>query len=380
LQPIWKAQVRERPERALKELPGDPLYVVERVTCLLRGSEVAATAGREQDAVARAEAAQDLVQLSSFHSDSLELDTLIVLARAYNSTGQRGKADEVYQRATARLELLGRDETLMAGSMFNNWGTMLNRAGRPLDAERALRRSIAISREGEGEDAVPVSTLANYGQALYELGRLDEAASYCERAYAKGKKAGDEIAVSQTLLHLARVYRAQGDLKRSDEKLAEVEPLLHHSVPAGHIAFAVLALDKALNAQARGDIGGAAALAAKTREMMEALAQKGRASADYQGKSLVFISGIELQAGRPDDALADANRGLPLLQKAALPGKASAEVGRAYLALGRAFQAQKKTEEAHAAFRSAAEQLGDAVGSDHPDSRAARQLAGSSLQ
>jgi hypothetical protein len=69
-------------------------------------------------------------------------------------------------------------------------------------------------------------------------------------------------------------------------------------------------------------------------------------------------------------------RALPLSQKAALPGGFRADVGHAYPALGRALQAQGKADEALAAFRSAADNLGDALGQDHPDYLAARQLAG----
>jgi eukaryotic-like serine/threonine-protein kinase len=363
-------------QEGMNELPDDPLYVVERVTCLLRGSEIASNAGREEDALARAQAAQHLVEQSSFHSDSLELHVLIVLAGAYNHAGQRGEANATYKKAAARFKTLGRDDTQMAGTMFNNWGTMLTRAGRPLEAERVLRRTIEISREGKGEEFVPVMTLANYGQTLYELGRLDEAASYSELAYAKGKKTGDKVAVSQVLFHRARIYRSQGKLARADEMLAEVEPQLHRILPPGHVAFAILAMEQALDAQAEGDLRKATKLADQSLEMMEALAKKGRASADYQGKSLVRVSGIELQAGRPGQARADASEALPPLEKAALPGSLSADLGEAYLALGRALQAQGKPEEAHAAFRSAAQHLENTLGPDHPESRAARQLAG----
>jgi eukaryotic-like serine/threonine-protein kinase len=361
-------------QEGLKELPEDPLYVVDRVTCLLRGAEVASTAGHENDALGRARAAQHLVEQSSFQSDSLKVVSLIVLALTSNSTGQRGEAVEDYHKAAALLESLGRDQTSLAGTTFNNWGTMLNRAGRPLEAERVLRRTIEIARQGPGEVSVPLTTLANYGQALYELRRLDEADRACEQAYERAKKAGDSIAVSQTLLHRARIYRAQGNLAQADAMLAEVEPLLQKSVPPGHIAFAILAIDKALNAQARGDNVKAMTLARQTTDMMGALAKKGRASADYQGKALVGISGIELQAGNPEEALSDAAQALPLLQKAALPGKYSADVGHAYLAQGRALEAQGKNEEARAVFRLAADNLGDALGQDHPDYLAARQL------
>ena len=45
------------------------------------------------------------------------------------------------------------------------------------------------------------------------------------------------------------------------------------------------------------------------------------------------------------------------------------------LAFGRALQAQSKSDEARAAFRSAAEKLQATVGANHPDTRRARQMA-----
>ena len=66
-----------------------------------------------------------------------------------------------------------------------------------------------------------------------------------------------------------------------------------------------------------------------------------------------------------------------MLQAATQPGTFSVYTGRVYLALGRALQAQGKTEEARAAFHSAAEHLEHSVGTDHPDTREARQLSGS---
>jgi hypothetical protein len=48
---------------------------------------------------------------------------------------------------------------------------------------------------------------------------------------------------------------------------------------------------------------------------------------------------------------------------------------RAYLALASALEAQGKHDEARAAARSAAEQLQNALGPDHPDTRRALQFA-----
>jgi hypothetical protein len=51
--------------------------------------------------------------------------------------------------------------------------------------------------------------------------------------------------------------------------------------------------------------------------------------------------------------------------------------GRAYLALGRAERARGKNVEALSAFRSATKHLEKTLGTEHPESRAARQLAAS---
>jgi tetratricopeptide (TPR) repeat protein len=56
-------------------------------------------------------------------------------------------------------------------------------------------------------------------------------------------------------------------------------------------------------------------------------------------------------------------------------GISSSNLGRAYLAQGRALQALTKLEQARDAFRSAAEQLESTLGVDHPDTILARQLA-----
>jgi eukaryotic-like serine/threonine-protein kinase len=365
-------------QEGLEELPDDPLFVVERVFCLLRGTEIATNSGRHQDALTRAQAAERLVKQSSFHSDPLELDTLIVLAGAYNDAGRRGEADRAYQEAAARLAVLGRDDTQMAGTLFNNWGIDLIRAGRPLDAERTLRRTIEIDRDAQGENSVSSMTLANYSAALYQLERLDEAADYADRAYAKAKKTGDELAFNQALLHRARIYRSQGDLVRSAQMLAEVEPRLHRSLPAGHIAFAVLASELSLNAEQAGDLQKALKLADEALSISEAASNKGQGSADYQARFLQRRAAIELKLSRTDDAFADASRALPFLQQASVPGTFSAEIGRVYLVRGRALLAQGKIEQARADFFSAAEHLEDTLGPEHPDSRTARQLAAAS--
>ena len=73
---------------------------------------------------------------------------------------------------------------------------------------------------------------------------------------------------------------------------------------------------------------------------------------------------------------ADAERARSLVQASVGADAFSMEIGRSYLAQGRALQAQRKTDEARAAFRTAAQHFEKTLGPDHIDSRTARQLAG----
>lgn len=362
-------------QEGLRGLPDEPQFVLDRIFCLARGSEVASNAGRSSEAVARAWAAQQLVEKSPLRSDALESSTLMDLAESCRVSGRLREASATFERALMQLEALGRDDTEQAGTLFNNWALTLYQSGRMLEAEKIYRRAIGISRADNSVEGVQPREMNNYAAVLRELSRLPEAAEYAERAYAKAEAAGDTVSSNQCLLLRARIYRDQRDLARSDAMLAQVEPRLRRALPAGHYAFASLASDQSLNALAKGDVPGAVRLADQAVAIAEASIKVGGEGAVLLRMLLTRRSTIELAAHRPNEAVADAARALSLLQAAAEPGTFSSTMGRAYLALAMALDAQGKHDEARSAARSAVEQLQNALGPDHPDTRSARQLA-----
>jgi tetratricopeptide (TPR) repeat protein len=247
--------------------------------------------------------------------------------------------------------------------------------GRPMEAETAYRRAINISRSDQTEDAVSPVLLYNYAGALRELGRLSEAVDYTERASAKARLAGDQILVDQADLQLARIYRDERDFTRSKALLAELDPRLRRKLPPAHYAFASLASEKALLAQAVGDRATALRLADQAIAIDEASIKANGQCTAYLPTLLVRRSSVEFEAQQPNRAAEDAARALSLLQKCIEAGKFSSNVGKAYLALGRALQAQGRDEEARGAFRSAAQHLQSTLGSANPDALIALQLA-----
>jgi serine/threonine protein kinase/tetratricopeptide (TPR) repeat protein len=353
-------------QEGLNTLPNEPQYALDRIFCLERGSEIAHNLGDARNAIARAQAAHGLLKQLPVQSELAEVNILITLAGSYSGAGQHREAAAAFEQAAARLAALGRDDTQRAGAVFNNWGVVLILAGRPLDAEKAYKRAIDIARANGTDETVQAMSLVNYGRALYDLGRLDEAGDYAERGYAKALQAGDEVPVAQALLLRAGIYRGQGDLGRSTRMLSEVEPRLQRTLPPGHVAFASLASERALNAQAVGDLRTALDFSNLAVAIVEASIKAGRQGGDRLPSVLARRSDIEFQLGRADLAAADAAEALRVLQKTAQPGTFSSTFGRAYLALGRALRAQGKRDEAGVALRAATEHLQNALGPDHP--------------
>ena len=116
-------------------------------------------------------------------------------------------------------------------------------------------------------------------------------------------------------------------------------------------------------------------LAGEAVVIAETSIKNGHAGAILMPTLLVRRSNVELAAHRTQDAVSDAERAVSLLRASAVP-RNFLQRDRARLSGAcEALAAESKTDEARAAARSAAEQLQNAVGPDHPDTRRARQLS-----
>lgn len=355
---------------------GDQLrFTADRMFCLLRATEVARERGDSQAAVTRVEAARNTLKQLPFASGFAGSQVLMDVAESYRYAGRYEEANAAFEQASAQLSALGRDDTQTAVTLFNNWGTVLVLAGRPLESEKVLRRAIEISRAGQSEDAVSPMLLVNYARALRELHQFNKAADYAERGYAKAQQAGAQVVLGQSLLLRAMIYTDLRDLPRATAALDEAEAKLRQGLPPGHIAFASLALNRALIAQTRGDLPVAMAQVNEAVAISEAAAKAGRLGGDYLPVFLTRRSEIDLQMGDAGKAEADAARAISLLHTSAQSSVFSAIQGRGYLALGRALQAQSKPGEARSAFQAAAEHLRNTLGADHPETRNACHLA-----
>ncbi len=325
---------------ALAEMPTDRAFVLDRVFCELRAGGVAREAGESLADIEHTRTAERLVASSGLGSDLLKLTVAMDVAEAYRMAGQHVEASAAFSAAYDRMVAMGRDRTEKAGTLLNNWGLARYLLGHPQEAERLFRRAVDIGSADAAGASVSPMLLTNLARPVLELGRVEEAIQIAERADAEAGRVGDNVVHVQSMLLLATAYREQGNLARAAELLAEFERAQRErGLPPGHVAYAALASEQALLAEARGDLGLAAAAADRAVAIAEA-SEQGR---DVLARSLVRRAHLGVLRGQATAATADARRALALELEKAEPGSVTSVVGRANLALGAALAAAGET-------------------------------------
>ena len=362
-------------QEGLNELPDEPQFTTDRISCLLSGSAVADWGGDTRVALARAESAERVLDQSVFGSDYERLNVLRILS-VVAQRGHHREAFAAYQRASLLMTSLGYDRTRTAADLFTSWGFALLNVGRTIEAENVIHRALDISREAQIEGETDQALLYANERALRELGDLKDATEFAERALAKARATKDDLIADQLLLEQARNYLLERNFPRSAALLAEAEPLVRRDYPAGDFMLATIVYDRSRLAEGTGDFPAALRLANEAVKLDEDCIKADRPGAHVLPGLLLHRSDLYLQAHDSGKARADAERALGLLQADAEPGTFSTYVGRAYVALGHALADQGKGEEARSAFRSAVAQLEHGLGADHAETLAARQMAG----
>ena len=358
-------------QEGIRELPNSPDYALDRVFCLLEGSKVATTgAGTLEESLARAQSAQQVLASSGLSSSYLNLEVLRTLGQ-YSVESHLPQAIAADQQAVALEQKLGYDNTMTASDTFSALGVALMRAGKPAEAEPSLRRALEIL----GNRDMPWNLQA-YAEPLRQLGRAKEAEGYANRGYSAAVKRGNDKQGSLIcLLELVRIYADEETFSSAEAAFLEAEKLASNILPPGYYFRAIIASDRARLSEAEGNFPAALAAAGQAIAIDEAAIHSGRGGAPWLPWFLYRRAGIEVENNQPQKAIGDAQRALGLLQLALGPDAVSMHIGLTYYHMGRALQLDGRQVEAHAAFRSAAEHLEKTLGPDHPQTRAARQLA-----
>ena len=352
-------------QEALDALPDQPQYAVLRIGCLLSGNQISLELNELTTAMERVDAAQALLKASPFAPAAMEHRVLMRRADSLRLSGRYREADTAYAETDQRLASLGRDRTQTAAELLVQWALTVRMLGRPLEAERLFRRAIEINSADSAGAHVPPSLVCNLARVLRDLDRLGEAAHHARRCYQDAVRTDQQISVNQALFVLAAAQRDQGALDRAAATLAELGARFERMLPRSDLQFASLGVERSLLAAARGDLAAALSEA----DDAVAMAEASRQQPQYLRRVLRNRSEVNLLARRADRAAADAEKAVQLELQAAEPGGLSSNVGLAYLALGRALQAQGRTQDAQGALLSAARHLRPTLGERHRASR-----------
>jgi tetratricopeptide (TPR) repeat protein len=216
--------------------------------------------------------------------------------------------------------------------------------------------------------------LYNYAALLRQLGRTAEARKYLDLAAAKAHELNDNILADDTDLVKAEMYTDSHEFDRATRLLDELEQRLRKRYAPEHFVFAEVASARSAIALARGDSPLAIDLAKEAVGLDEASMRRIGQCAAYLPTLLTRASQAELRGRQAAQAASDANRALEILQNEEGAGIPSSNIGRASLALAQALDAEGKQDEAQPAALRALANLQPTLGSDHPETRLARQL------
>jgi serine/threonine-protein kinase len=362
-------------QEGVHELAQDPRFAAAYSGCLRVGAEVAKQRGDVDSAIDRARSSLSVLKASSRPADVDELSAEEDLAAAYSEAGQDLNSIPHFERAEQLLSELGLDESNSAVVLYNNWGLELDQVGRSLEAERAFRHIFDISRSEGNVDLVSPMVMINYARVLRELDRFDEAEATAFKSYTRAVQLENELAVNQALMERCGIYLDMNRPEQAEAMLAEVEPRLQRSLPAGHYAFASLADRHARVLLEEKKLDAATQQSDRALALIEATVKAGNEGAFIRPVLFMDRAELDLAANRLDDAVHGADHAIELLNETIEPGSYSRKLGLAHLARARVFAAQHKLNDARKDALIAAEQLGKSAGTDLPETRAARALA-----
>jgi serine/threonine protein kinase len=366
------ARARQLIAEGLAAIPDGPEFALARARCHMAGAGAENWADEGERALGHAKAAREAATAAGVVSPLFSLKLSMELAEATRMANRFVEANAAFAEAYEQLVSLGRESTERAGTLLNNWALVLGRLGRPLEAEKMLRRSIAISTIDGSDARVEPISWANLAYSLFDLGRYEEARALAERAMVRAREKGDPVVADQAQLVAGRANVAAGHIDRGERLLDDVDVRFRRMFAPGHAAFAAVAMDRVRVAMARGQLDRAAELADHAVALVESDPKYRSSLVPALRRRAEVLTALK----RFGAARADAER-LVALTLEARPGDGpSSSVGLAYLALGEALNGEKRYQQARPALEQALANLEAAGGPEFEGTVRARELLG----
>jgi len=352
---------------ALDNLGDDPLHAMQRAECLTyRGNFGFFNEDAEQMKRDGA-AALALLDTIPIPADTVRIDAEGVVAYGHYLARESREADAAYAKLAKTLERAGRDKTLLAADVYNNW-SLVHYQGDIAKAEPLCRKAVELRRAIEGTKGIAPSVSFNLAGVLLRLARYDEAEELYDETIRTARARNEARIETDAMLELSELYVDEGDLKRAAAQLETLGPLLTGPNPEG-FRVVQMAYYRGRLLLAQGRPAEARASFASAVDVFE----------QRQSRIALFVFAL-IGMARADVAMNDAaaatkeaGRALEVAESMADPETPSYLVGLALAARAAAELSAAENEAARADYAAALPNLETTLGASHPAAVAARQ-------
>jgi tetratricopeptide (TPR) repeat protein len=353
---------------ALDTLPDETRYASARADCLIRRSEFGYFTDQGPAMLRDATEALAVLDRAQIPSRVARLDAQASLAYGFYLDRQNAKADRAYAELAKQLEASGRERTLAAADVYNNW-SLVHFLGDLRRSEALQHRSLELHRAIEGAGSVNTGALLNYAGILVQLARYDAAKPLYDETLRTARTRNDLRLQLDATISLAVLQARMGRPDDASKTLRDLEPHREHRFFQSKLRRAFIAYAEGQIAAARGAVDEA------RRSLAESVDLYDQVEAKYLHSflALVGLSQAELATGHPEAAEAAARRALALAETMAGVDSPSYLIGIARAALGEV-QLARGTPDAAASFATALEQLEPTLGLEHPTTLRIRSL------
>jgi transcriptional regulator with PAS, ATPase and Fis domain/tetratricopeptide (TPR) repeat protein len=161
------------------------------------------------------------------------------LGNVYRSRREWGKAREIFEQglATCRENGYQRAEALALEFL----GALDLDQGKPESALATLDRALAAAYRVSSASDVVGEVLRRRSEALFAMGRLDEAERDCNDTLRLTRSAGDRFEEGAALRNMAAIYYARGERAAAEAFLCQAEETLRRTGESFELARAALA-------------------------------------------------------------------------------------------------------------------------------------------
>jgi tetratricopeptide (TPR) repeat protein len=323
---------------------------------------MAGQGGRLAEALALQERAMAQMAQASVFPDHLRAANTARMALFKGEAGQGSEADRLFQQALDLMTAGGRERSLAAWTVRNEWSVALSAAGNARQALQQVEDNLRLADTDGGFTPQLLYVHRSLGLMQLTLGRFAQAQETFESSLEKAAAGGGETAemVRAITCDKALVATRSGRLDTAAQALAQADKVPRRASASDAFYDRGCRMVRAEFDIARGaaDQGLAAVQAV--------LAGPGGQSPVLQGSARVLATKAHLALAQPAAAVAQAEQALALARKLQSDRPHSYRTGTAGMWLGAAQAAAGQREQARATLAQAIEQLQGSVDDQHP--------------